>query len=130
MFSLVGFIIATILRYMAHAKGPGDDGEQLLIAARIIYSADIVAFIVRLLQIFSVNRNLGPKLVMIKKMVSLEFSNSLQQQLCIYFNFVMKKDCHFISVGIKKSQFSHKYLVGCIYWSLIRNTMQNCQIRK
>lgn len=94
---------------MAHAKGPGDDGEQLLIAARIIYSADIVAFIVRLLQIFSVNRNLGPKLVMIKKMVSLEFSNSLQQQLCIYFNFVIKKDCHSISVGIKKS---HSFLIN------------------
>ena len=70
-FSLMGFLVATILRYIA----AHDQEMKYLIAARIIYATDIVLFIVRLLQIFSVNRNMGPKLVMIRKMVSKRMSD-------------------------------------------------------
>ena len=69
--SLAAFFIATILRYLAYKK----NNEDFLIAARIIYATDVVLFIVRLLQIFSVNRHMGPKLVMIRKMVSLCVEN-------------------------------------------------------
>ena len=41
-----------------------------MVVAKIIYSIDIVAFIIRMLQIFSVNRQLGPKVVMIRKMLT------------------------------------------------------------
>ena len=46
------------------------DGKEFLVAAKITYSIDIVAFIIRMLQIFSVNRQLGPKVVMIRKMLT------------------------------------------------------------
>lgn len=68
--SLFGFIVATSLRYVANTY----DNVECLVAARIIYATDIVLFIIRLLQIFSVNRHMGPKLVMIRKMVSLVLS--------------------------------------------------------
>lgn len=63
--SLFGFIVATSLRYVANTY----DNVECLVAARIIYATDIVLFIIRLLQIFSVNRHMGPKLVMIRKML-------------------------------------------------------------
>lgn len=66
MFSLTTFVIATGLRYAAW----NHKNQKFLDAARIIYATDVIIFIVRLLQIFSVNKNLGPKLVMIRKMVS------------------------------------------------------------
>ena len=64
--SLTSFVVAVVLRYVANYQG----NHEMLVAARIILATDVVIFIVRLLQIFSVNRNMGPKLVMIRKMVS------------------------------------------------------------
>ena len=66
MFSLTAFMIATALRYVAWH----DHSKAFLDSARIILATDVIIFIVRLLQIFSVNKNLGPKLVMIRRMVS------------------------------------------------------------
>ena len=68
VLSLLFYIVATIFRCIATHKGPVD-GENYLIAAKIIFSVDIIAFIIRMLQIFSVNRHLGPKVVMIQKML-------------------------------------------------------------
>ena len=59
MLSLLAFITAVVLRFF----------DETFEAARIILALDIVLFVVRSLQIFSVNRLLGPKLVMIRKMV-------------------------------------------------------------
>lgn len=58
-FSLMAFVVAAILRFF----------DSTYEAARIILSLNIIVFIVRSLQIVSVNRQLGPKLVMIRKMV-------------------------------------------------------------
>ena len=65
IISLSGFLLGTIYRYLAH----NCLNYNYLVIARIIYASDIVIFIVRLLKIFSVNRHMGPKLVMIRKMV-------------------------------------------------------------
>ncbi|XP_074622988.1 transient receptor potential cation channel subfamily M member-like 2 isoform X1 [Acropora palmata] len=58
-FSLLAFVVAAVLRFF----------DSTFEAARIILSLNIIVFIVRSLQIFSVNRQLGPKLVMIRKML-------------------------------------------------------------
>ncbi|KAL9974194.1 hypothetical protein ACROYT_G011206 [Oculina patagonica] len=58
-FSLLAFIVAAFLRFF----------DSTYEAARIILSLNIIVFIVRSLQIISVNRQLGPKLVMIRKML-------------------------------------------------------------
>ena len=63
-FSLLAFVVAAILRFF----------DSTYEAARIILSLNIIVFIVRSLQIFSVNRQLGPKLVMIRKMVIMKDS--------------------------------------------------------
>ncbi|KAL9966190.1 hypothetical protein ACROYT_G024228 [Oculina patagonica] len=60
-FSLLAFIVAAFLRFF----------DSTYEAARILLSLNIIVFIVRSLQIISVNRQLGPKLVMIRKMVRL-----------------------------------------------------------
>ena len=65
ILSLLTFAVASGLRFFPD-KVDGD----LFEAARIMYILDIILFIVRSLQMFSVNRELGPKLVMIKTMVS------------------------------------------------------------
>lgn len=65
-FSLLAFVVAAVLRFF----------DSTYEAARIILSLNIIVFIVRSLQIVSVNRQLGPKLVMIRKMVRLlDFSD-------------------------------------------------------
>ena len=71
VFSLTAFVIGTGLRYAAWSH----NNQRFLDAARIIFATDVIIFIVRLLQIFSVNKNLGPKLVMIRRMVG-TFANS------------------------------------------------------
>lgn len=58
-FSLLAFVVAVFLRFF----------DSTFEAARIILSLNIIVFIVRSLQILSVNRQLGPKLVMIRKML-------------------------------------------------------------
>ena len=65
IMSLLAFAVASVLRFF-----PDDFDGNVFEAARIIYILDIILFIVRSLQMFSVSRQLGPKLVMIKTMVS------------------------------------------------------------
>lgn len=67
--SLATFVVAAILRYVANFKGD----QNLIIAARIIFATDIAIFFFRLMQIFLVNRKMGPKIVMIREMVWLAF---------------------------------------------------------
>lgn len=64
ILSLLAFAVASVLRFF-----PDHFDGDLFEAARIIYILDIILFIVRSLQMFSVSRQLGPKLVMISKMV-------------------------------------------------------------
>lgn len=58
-FALLAFVVAACLRFF----------DSTYEAARITLSLNIIVFIVRSLQIVSVNRQLGPKLVMIRKML-------------------------------------------------------------
>ncbi|KAK3605984.1 hypothetical protein CHS0354_019664 [Potamilus streckersoni] len=55
------FVIGMILRAIPH--------EETFEAARVFLGVSLVTFFLRLLHIFSVNKNLGPKLVMIMHMV-------------------------------------------------------------
>ncbi|CAB4001045.1 transient receptor potential cation channel subfamily M member 2-like, partial [Paramuricea clavata] len=64
ILSLLAFAVASVLRFF-----PDDFDGDVFEAARIIYILDIILFIVRSLQMFSVSRQLGPKLVMIKTML-------------------------------------------------------------
>ncbi|KAJ7389833.1 Transient receptor putative cation channel sub M member 2 [Desmophyllum pertusum] len=73
-FSLLAFVVAAILRFF----------DSTFEAARIILSLNIIVFIVRSLQIVSVNRQLGPKLVMIRKMLE-----DLKQFVIILLIFII-----------------------------------------
>ena len=63
--SLLAFVVAAAFRYVAYFQ----NNQNYLIAARIIFATDIALFFFRLLQIFLVNRKMGPKIVMIREMV-------------------------------------------------------------
>ncbi|XP_033625076.1 transient receptor potential cation channel subfamily M member-like 2 isoform X2 [Asterias rubens] len=72
--TLVVFSIGVSLRF----------NQETLDAARIILAIDLVIFYVRVLQIFSIHKNLGPKLIMIQRMmIDLSFF------LCILFVFML-----------------------------------------
>ena len=60
------FVVGAVLRYIANVKRD----QNYIIAARMVFATDIALFIFRLLQIFLVNRQMGPKIVMIREMVS------------------------------------------------------------
>lgn len=68
------FVIAAILRYIAWKNRD----QNYIIAARIIFATDIALFFIRLLQIFLVNRKMGPKIVMIREMVNILFAYTHQ----------------------------------------------------
>lgn len=57
------FIIGMILRFLPHA--------ETFEAARVFLALNFVSFFLRLLHIFSVHKALGPKLVMIGRMVNI-----------------------------------------------------------
>ncbi|XP_052805159.1 transient receptor potential cation channel subfamily M member-like 2 isoform X2 [Mya arenaria] len=59
--TIVVFIIGIILRFMPY--------ERTFEAARVVLALNFVTFFLRLLHIFSVHKELGPKLVMIGKMI-------------------------------------------------------------
>ncbi|XP_041372305.1 transient receptor potential cation channel subfamily M member-like 2 [Gigantopelta aegis] len=61
VITLVLFTVGMILRFI-----PGDN---FLEAARVILALNLVSFFLRILHIFSVNKQLGPKLVMIRRML-------------------------------------------------------------
>ena len=73
MLSLFSFGAAAGLRYISWYQLDRNPklSRDTMTAARIILATDVIIFIIRILQIFSVNKNLGPKLVMIRKMVRL-----------------------------------------------------------
>ena len=56
-------IILFLLGFSLHIRG-------LLIDGRIVYAIDLMLFIVRILEIFYVDKTLGPYVVMIGRMVS------------------------------------------------------------
>jgi transient receptor potential cation channel subfamily M protein 3 len=70
-FAIVLFFIAVALRLK----------PDTLQIGHVIYSLDIMLWIIRLLDIFSVNKNLGPYVVMIGRMVSLAANLSTQHEL-------------------------------------------------
>lgn len=47
------------------------DNESVAEGGRVIYALDLMVWILRLLEVFSVNRKLGPYVVMIRRMVSM-----------------------------------------------------------
>ena len=65
-FSMIIFVVAIIMRYVAWGTRNG----YLLTGARVLLATDAIAFFTRSFQIFSASQHLGPKLVMIRKMVS------------------------------------------------------------
>jgi len=63
MITIVLFIIGMVLRFLPY--------ENTFEAGRVFLALNFVSFFLRLLHIFSVHKELGPKLVMIGRMVSL-----------------------------------------------------------
>ncbi|XP_052091143.1 transient receptor potential cation channel subfamily M member-like 2 isoform X6 [Mytilus californianus] len=61
VLTIILFICALVLRFI-----PDDDTFE---AARVVYAINFIVFFFRILHIFSVHRELGPKLVMIGNMV-------------------------------------------------------------
>lgn len=62
IITILLFIIGMVLRFLPH--------ENTFEAARVFLALNFVSFFLRLLHIFSVHKELGPKLVMIGRMVS------------------------------------------------------------
>ena len=62
MITIVLFIIGMVLRFIP--------SSSTFEAARVFLALNFVSFFLRLLHIFSVHKELGPKLVMIGRMVS------------------------------------------------------------
>ena len=58
------FVVGFVLRLVPSANCP-----QCLDSARVVLALDLMLFYLRALHIFSVHRQLGPKLVMIQNMV-------------------------------------------------------------
>lgn len=63
VLTIVLFLTALILRFLPY--------HSTFDAARVVYAVNFITFFFRILHIFSVHRELGPKLVMIGNMVSL-----------------------------------------------------------
>ena len=63
LLAIFMFVLGIILRFLPYT--------DTLEAARVVFSLNLVVFFLRILHIFSVFKELGPKLVMIGKMVSL-----------------------------------------------------------
>ncbi|XP_065053971.1 transient receptor potential cation channel subfamily M member-like 2 isoform X2 [Rhopilema esculentum] len=111
VFSLISFLIATVLRYAAWKSG----NKEYLDVARIILATDVIIFIIRLLQIFSVNKNLGPKLVMIQKML-----HDLKYFIFILAIFIIGYGVAFQSVRFPRTPIG-KALIGVLnkpYWQM------------
>jgi hypothetical protein len=62
VMTILLFVCALILRFLPY--------DSTLEAARVVYAVNFITFFFRILHIFSVHRELGPKLVMIGTMVS------------------------------------------------------------
>lgn len=62
------FLLALLLRFLPY--------DNTFEAARVVYAINFVIFFFRILHIFSVHRELGPKLVMIGNMVSKSFCHN------------------------------------------------------
>lgn len=73
--TIVIFVVGIMLRFLPY--------EETLEAARCVMALNLVIFFFRILHIFSVHKQLGPKLVMIGRMVSM-------QKLFDIFAFIFK----------------------------------------
>jgi hypothetical protein len=67
MIALITFMVGITLRVL-----PIDmcTNQSCFVAARVIYGVNLMTFFFRVLHMFSVHKQLGPKLVMIGQMVS------------------------------------------------------------
>ncbi|XP_071494819.1 transient receptor potential cation channel subfamily M member 5-like [Diadema antillarum] len=100
--TMVLFSAGTVLRHF-----PG-----YLEAARIVHSVTLILFYIRLLHIFSVNKHLGPKLIMIMKMI-----NDLLVFICILMVFLLA-----YGIAVQAVLFPHvtdpaELLKGIFYYS-------------
>ena len=103
-FSLLAFVVAAILRFF----------DSTYEAARIILSLNIIVFIVRSLQIVSVNRQLGPKLVMIRKMVrSTTITLTPFNTYAVFLSTDADLDSAPLFVGIQERSISSCCLRSC-----------------
>ena len=61
------FVISIILRYTLN--------ESNFVWARMFYALTLAMFFLRFMQVFFVNKNIGPKVIMIRRMVSISVSS-------------------------------------------------------
>ncbi|XP_059152108.1 transient receptor potential cation channel subfamily M member-like 2 isoform X2 [Physella acuta] len=108
MFSIFLFIVGMILRAI-----PNDD---TLSAARVILSINLITFFSRILHIFSINQELGPKLVMINRMIQ-----DLKWFVVILLVFIMAYAVASEAVLYPNSELSWKllyYFPRKAYWHI------------
>ena len=74
------FILSIILRYQL--------SEENFVGARITYSITLAMFFLRFMQFFYVEKNMGPKVIMIRKMVCLSDVLFLQTSPCSVFRLL------------------------------------------
>ena len=61
VITILLFLMGMVFRFV--------DDADFLVAARVVLSCNYLLFFLRVLHIFSINRQLGPKVVMINRMV-------------------------------------------------------------
>ncbi|XP_052805222.1 transient receptor potential cation channel subfamily M member-like 2 isoform X2 [Mya arenaria] len=106
--TIVVFIIGIILRFLPY--------ESTFEAARVVLALNYVTFFLRLLHIFSVHKELGPKLVMIGKMVQ-----DLMYFVLILIVFVFSFAISSNSILYPNSPFTWNTAVQIIrksYWNI------------
>ncbi|CAG5118818.1 unnamed protein product, partial [Candidula unifasciata] len=108
--------IATILLFAVGMTLRFIDDDNFLSGARVILSINLIAFFFRILHIFSVNKQLGPKLVMINKMIK-----DLMSFVIILIVFVVTYAISSEAVLYPNSELSWKlfyYLPRKAYWHI------------
>ncbi|XP_021362499.1 transient receptor potential cation channel subfamily M member 2-like isoform X2 [Mizuhopecten yessoensis] len=102
------FVCGTILRFLPY--------DSTLEAARVILALNLITFFFRILHIFSVHKELGPKLVMIARMFF-----DLLYFVIILMVFVVAYGIAAYSILYPKSEFTFALVIGVIkmaYWNL------------
>ncbi|XP_038078447.1 transient receptor potential cation channel subfamily M member 2-like [Patiria miniata] len=100
LVALVMFSVGMALRYT----------HGTLVGARIVLALDLIVFYLRILQFFSANKFLGPKLIMIVKMMV-----DIVTFICILFVFLVAYGVAFQSILYPNEQSSLEIVRGVLY---------------
>ena len=104
---------ATLLFFVAFGLRMGG----LLTESRIVYAIDLMLFILRILEIFYVDKTLRPYVVMIGQMVNFTATQKMKFSIKNFFNKCKQIRSNFIFNAVLVLLLFF-YLI-CCYWSLL-----------